>query len=97
MFLAVKESLIKDGHLNKFRAELRAAVMSVLSGKKEGRTQRGQGEKSQQKGRPRPPPIPEETLILNELIREYLDWNGYRYSEQILVAGMYILFVLYKN
>lgn len=32
------------------------------------------------------PHIPEETQILNELIREYLDWNGYRYSEQILVA-----------
>lgn len=62
---------MKEGKLNKFKAELRAAVMGVLS-----KTSTDL----------KPPQIPEETQILNELIREYLDWNGYRYSEQILVA-----------
>jgi len=33
------------------------------------------------------PQIPEETKLINELIREYLVWNGYLYSEQVLAAG----------
>lgn len=71
-YSAVQTALLKDGRLNKFKAELRAAVMAVLS---------------KTPGNNKAPQIPEETQILNELIREYLDWNGYRYSEQILVAG----------
>lgn len=65
---------MKDGKLNKFKGELRAAVMSVLS---------------KSAGHQNSPGLPEDTHILNELIREYLDWNGYRYSEQILVAGKF--------
>lgn len=50
---------------------MRAAVMSVLN--------RTPSDKS-------PPQIPEETRFLNDLIREYLIWNGYLYADQILLA-----------
>lgn len=85
---------MKDGRLAKFRAELRAAVMGVLSGRSQvGQQGTGGGEPRNHAphyAQATPPPnIPDETMILNELIREYLDWNGYRYSEQILVAGTY--------
>lgn len=33
------------------------------------------------------PEIPSETLIINELIREFLTWNGYHYTTSVLVAG----------
>ncbi|KYB25976.1 centrosomal protein 20 [Tribolium castaneum] len=68
---AVKESLHKDGRLEKFKAELRAAVMSVLN---------------KNSTEEEPPKVPDETRFINELIREYLSWNGYLYTEQILAA-----------
>ncbi|KAK5640912.1 hypothetical protein RI129_009459 [Pyrocoelia pectoralis] len=30
--------------------------------------------------------IPKETRVINDLIREYLLWNGYIYTEEFLVA-----------
>lgn len=71
MHLAVKESLNKDGKLGKFKAELRSAVMSVLN---------------RSPNNP-PPQIPDETKLVNDLIREYLSWNGYLYAEQIFSTG----------
>ncbi|XP_044758638.1 uncharacterized protein LOC123316562 [Coccinella septempunctata] len=68
---AVKESLHNDGTLGKFKAELRAAVMSILN----------KNHVSNE-----PPKIPEETKLINELMREYMIWNGYLYSEQIFTA-----------
>ncbi|KAJ8978244.1 hypothetical protein NQ317_012600 [Molorchus minor] len=32
------------------------------------------------------PKVPEETKLINELLREYLSWNGYLYTEQVLAA-----------
>lgn len=58
--------------MNRLHGEIRAAVMSVLNKNFENHA---------------PPKIPEETKIINELLREYLDWNGYLYTEQILSAG----------
>ncbi|KAK4874436.1 hypothetical protein RN001_013796 [Aquatica leii] len=69
---AVKESLQRDGRLGRFKAELRAAVMSILH-------KRPLNDKDHIE-------IPEETKLINNLLREYLVWNGYIYSEQILVA-----------
>lgn len=71
---AVKESLHKDGRLGRFKAELRSAVMSILN------TNPSNKSTAQ---------IPDETKLINDLIREYLTWNGYLYSDQILLAGMY--------
>lgn len=73
-FIAVKDSLEKDGRLGRFKAELRAAVISLLS----RRTVEGT-----------PPDVPPETKLVNELFREYLIWNGYTYTEQLLVAGTF--------
>lgn len=72
--VAIKESLQKNGTLGRFKGEIRAAVMNVLNKNASGDC----GDA---------PKIPEETKLINELIREYLVWNGYLYSEQILAAG----------
>lgn len=37
-------------------------------------------------GRPRPP-LSHENLLINELIREYLEFNKYRYTASVLTAG----------
>ncbi|CAH1101319.1 unnamed protein product [Psylliodes chrysocephalus] len=68
---AIKESLEKDGTLGRVNGEIRAAVMSILNRGFENCD---------------PPQVPEETKLINELIREYLTWNGYLYTEQILSA-----------
>ena len=33
------------------------------------------------------PQLSNENLIINELIREYLDFNKYKYTSSVLVAG----------
>lgn len=71
--LAIKESLQKDGTLGRFKGEIRAAVINVLN-------------KNSETGDA--PEIPPETKLINELIREYLAWNGYLYTEQVMAAGM---------
>ncbi|XP_074029301.1 centrosomal protein 20 [Leptinotarsa decemlineata] len=68
---AIKDSLQKNGTLGRISGELRAAVMSVLN---------------DNFGKDNPPKVPEETKLINELLREYLTWNGYLYTEQILSA-----------
>lgn len=37
-----------------------------------------------------PPPLTEEVLLVNELVREYLEWNGYLYTASVMTseAGM---------
>ena len=34
-----------------------------------------------------PPPLSNENIIINELIREYLVYNGYLFTESVLIAG----------
>ncbi|XP_050294656.1 centrosomal protein 20 [Anthonomus grandis grandis] len=68
---AIKESLQKDGTLGRFKGEIRAAVMNVLN------KNSGSGDA---------PKVPDETRLINELIREYLAWNGYLYTEQVLAT-----------
>ncbi|XP_044513279.1 centrosomal protein 20 isoform X2 [Gracilinanus agilis] len=45
----------------------------------------------------KPPPLSHENLLINELIREYLEFNKYKYSASVLTAGTYRLFVLGSN
>lgn len=71
LFKAVKESLEKDGRLGRFKAQLRSSVMSILH------TRQPTKEDFRE--------IPEETKLINELLREYLLWNGYVYSENFLI------------
>ena len=35
------------------------------------------------------PPLSNENMIINELIREYLEFNKYRYTASVMVAGKY--------
>ncbi|XP_018561821.1 lisH domain-containing protein FOPNL-like [Anoplophora glabripennis] len=68
---AIRESLQKDGTLGQVSGQIRAAVMTVLNRNIENKE---------------PPKVPEETKLINELLREYLTWNGYLYTEQVLAA-----------
>ena len=33
------------------------------------------------------PPLSNENLLINELIREYLEYNSYKYASSVLTAG----------
>ncbi|KAB0793546.1 hypothetical protein PPYR_13166 [Photinus pyralis] len=72
LFKEVKRNLEVDGRLQKFTAELRSTLISILN----GRPPRDQNYNE----------IPKETRLINDLIREYLIWNGYIYTEEFLVA-----------
>ena len=36
------------------------------------------------------PPLGNENMFINELIREYLHFNKYKYSQSVLLAGQYL-------
>jgi len=38
------------------------------------------------------PEVSRENFLINELIREYLDFNHYKYASSVLTAGLYIHF-----
>lgn len=78
-FIAVRTSLENDGELSQIKAEMRTKVMKLLEG-------------SNKSGISKQPKSPREVLIVNELIREYLDWMGYKYTSTVLVSGMIISF-----
>lgn len=52
-----------------------------------------------------PPPLSNENLIINELIREYLLYNGYLFTESVLLAGKklfsvfigYLIFIFFSQ
>ncbi|CAH1997589.1 unnamed protein product [Acanthoscelides obtectus] len=68
---AIKDSLEKNGTLGRLNGEVRTAIMNVLN---------------QNFDQHDPPKVPDETRLINELLREYLAWNGYMYTEQVLAA-----------
>ena len=70
----MRTSLEADGELSQIKAEMRTKVMKLLEG----------SSKSSRSKQPKPP---NEVLIINELIREYLDWMGYKYTSSVLVSG----------
>ncbi|PNF40721.1 hypothetical protein B7P43_G00680 [Cryptotermes secundus] len=53
------------------KAELRAEIAKVLEPSSTSNTK---------------PEIPSNTLLINELIREFLTWNGYHYTTSVLIA-----------
>ncbi|XP_034830020.1 centrosomal protein 20 [Maniola hyperantus] len=75
---AMKNLLKKSGHLNKFQAEMRAKVTEILQERQVSQTP---GFQSQ--GAPTPT---NEVLLINELIKEYLEWNGYLYTATVLTS-----------
>lgn len=38
------------------------------------------------------PPLSHENLLINELIREYLNYNKYKYTASVLTAGIWLVF-----
>jgi lisH domain-containing protein FOPNL len=76
--------LLKSGKLNKVKAELRAEIAKLLEPTSTSSTK---------------PDIPSDTLIINELIREFLTWNGYHYTTSVLVSGkkFYLLQRFYRR
>lgn len=40
------------------------------------------------------PPLSHENLLINELIREYLEYNKYKYTASVLTAGIGAEFLL---
>ncbi|CAH1647249.1 unnamed protein product [Spodoptera littoralis] len=74
LLTAIKDLLKKNGYLNKINAEVRAQVTELL-------------QRRQTAGADTAPPTPtEEVLLVNELVREYLEWNGYLYTASVLVS-----------
>ncbi|KAL0832982.1 hypothetical protein ABMA28_001106 [Loxostege sticticalis] len=75
---AIKDLLKKSGHLNKLQAEMRAKVTEVLQ---ERQFSIHAGEK-----KALIPAPTDEVLLVNELVREYLEWNGYLYTASVMTS-----------
>lgn len=43
------------------------------------------------------PPLSHENLLINELIREYLEFNKYHYTASVLTAGRHAYFALHSH
>ncbi|XP_072319029.1 centrosomal protein 20 [Eucyclogobius newberryi] len=67
---AVRETLESRGVLDQLKARIRAEVFSAL----------------EQNTQPLRPQLSHENLLINELIREYLEFNKYKYSASVLAA-----------
>lgn len=70
---AMKESLERDGALSRLRAELRYNLMSKMVHR----------EMNDKKGKDSLPVPPKEVALLNEMIKEYLDFMGYKFSASV--------------
>jgi len=70
LYRAVTSSLKESGFLNEVECQTRKEVLKALVGD-------GSGAADQDK--------PESNFVINELIREYLDWNNLSQTSQVLV------------
>ncbi|XP_047022628.1 centrosomal protein 20-like [Helicoverpa zea] len=74
LLVAIKDLLKKNGYLSKINAEVRAQVTELLQDR-------------QASGTTKTPPAPtDEVLLVNELVREYLEWNGYLYTTSVMMS-----------
>ena len=67
---SVTESLKENGFLNKMSAEVRKEILSVL--------------KEEQKKHQPSPELSADNFVINELIKEYLEWNNYNQTSDVL-------------
>lgn len=74
-FVAVRESLKADGNLDRIKAEMRTEVIKLL-------------DCSSKENKSKTVKPSHDIIFLNELIREYLDWMGYKYSSTVFIAGI---------
>lgn len=70
---AVRESLKADGDLDRIKAEMRTEVMKLL-------------DCSSNDTKSKAVKPSHDIMFLNELVREYLDWMGYKYSSTVFTA-----------
>ncbi|XP_048007478.1 centrosomal protein 20-like [Leguminivora glycinivorella] len=75
---AIKKLLKKSGHLDKIQAETRAKVTEILQERQEYLDTGTQ--------RPSAPAPTDAVLLTNELVLEYLQWNGYLYTASVMVS-----------
>ncbi|CAM9393021.1 unnamed protein product, partial [Discosporangium mesarthrocarpum] len=68
---AVKETLDHNGVLGKIKAQIRAAVYDVLQGPSDGVLH---------------PPMANDNLLINELIRDYMVYNRYDNALSVFLA-----------
>ncbi|XP_063360772.1 centrosomal protein 20-like [Cydia amplana] len=73
---AIKKLLKNSGHLDKIQAETRAKVTEILQERQE---YMGSGTQ-----RPSAPAPTDAVLLTNELVLEYLQWNGYLYTASVM-------------
>ena len=66
----LKETLEQKGALQKIKSQIRAEIFTAMDA-------------DSQKGKPGPP---DENVLINELIREYLEYNGYYNSASVFIT-----------
>ena len=66
----VTQSLRENGFLNKMSAEVRKEILDVL--------------KNEQQNHQSSPALSTENFIINELIKEYLEWNNLNQTSDVL-------------
>ena len=66
----LRETLEQKGTLNKVKAQIRAEIFTALDAQNN-------------KGKPQ---VPQENVMINELIREYLEYNGYYNTLSVLIT-----------
>ncbi|XP_012539322.1 centrosomal protein 20 isoform X1 [Monomorium pharaonis] len=70
---AVRESLKADGNLDRIKAEMCTEVIKLLDcSNKENKSETVKPS--------------HDIVFLNELVREYLDWMGYKYSSTVFIT-----------
>ncbi|XP_031829672.1 centrosomal protein 20 [Nomia melanderi] len=70
---AVRESLVRTGELSRMKAEMHTKIIQILDNSNSGNKQKL-------------PIPPQDITLLNELIRNYLDWMGYKYSSTVFIS-----------
>ncbi|XP_053977435.1 centrosomal protein 20 [Hylaeus anthracinus] len=70
---AVRESLKVNGELGRIKAAMCTQVIELLDGSNKG-------------NKVKLPKPYQDVILLNELIREYIDWMGYKYSSTVFTS-----------
>ncbi|XP_076162794.1 centrosomal protein 20 [Ptiloglossa arizonensis] len=70
---AVRDSLKVDGELGRIKAAMCSKVIKLL-------------DSSNKDSKVKFPKPSQDIILINELIREYLDWMGYKYSSTVFAA-----------
>ena len=68
---SLKESLINKGILNEIKAHMRQEIYNILDNDNDNDINQK-------------PKLTKENIIINELIKEYFNFNGYKFSSNVL-------------